>query len=99
NRTRADHFPHTVCEVVHEARWDPVRRRSVADFSWTESGREPPQDGPAWDQALAVANATYDDLHEPLVPGALFYHAISVRPEWSRSRRVITTIGNHIFYH
>jgi N-acetylmuramoyl-L-alanine amidase len=99
NRTRAEHFPHTVCEVVHESRWDPVRRRAVADFSWTEFGLETPEDGPAWQQALAVANATYDDLHEPLVPGALFYHATSVRPEWSRTRRVITTIGNHTFYH
>ncbi|TLZ19962.1 MAG: hypothetical protein E6K26_04220, partial [Gammaproteobacteria bacterium] len=33
NRTQAQHFPHTVCEVVHETRWDPGRRRHVADFS------------------------------------------------------------------
>ena len=98
NRTRAEHFPHSICEVVHESRWDPVRRRAVADFSWTELGQLAPADGVAWKQARAVANDAYDDLHEPLVPGALFYHAVSVRPEWSRTRRVITTIGNHIFY-
>jgi spore germination cell wall hydrolase CwlJ-like protein len=55
NRTRADHFPHTVCGVVH-------------------------------------------DQHEPLVPGALFYHATSVHPAWSRTRKAVATIGNHIFY-
>ena len=98
NRTRAEHFPHSVCEVVHESRWDPVRRRAIADFSWTELGQLAPADGPAWKQALAVATEAYDDLHEPLVPGALFYHAVSVRPDWSRTRRVITTIGNHVFY-
>lgn len=98
NRTRAQHFPHTVCAVVHETRWDPSRRRHVADFSWTELGALSPEDGPAWKQAMAVASAVYDDLHPQLVPGALYYHATSVRPEWARSRRAVAAIGNHIFY-
>ena len=98
NRTRAPNFPHTICAVVHETRWDPNRRRFVADFSWTELGALSPQDGPAWKQAMAVASAAYDDLHTSIVPGALFYHATSVRPGWSRTRRVIATIGNHTFY-
>jgi spore germination cell wall hydrolase CwlJ-like protein len=98
NRTRAQHFPHTVCQVVHETRWDPGRRRYVADFSWVELGALSPDEGPAWKQALAVANAAYDDLHAPVVPGALFYHATNVQPGWSRGRRRIATIGNHVFY-
>jgi hypothetical protein len=98
NRTQAQNFPHTICAVVHETRWDPSRHRHVADFSWTELGALSPEDGRAWKQAMAVANAVYDDLHPPLVPGALYYHSSSVRPEWSRTRHAIATIGNHIFY-
>lgn len=98
NRTRAPHFPHTVCGVVHETRWDPGRRRFVADFSWTERGPLSPDNGPAWKQAMAVATAEYDGLHEPVVPGALFYHSTSVHPAWSRTRKVVATIGNQIFY-
>ena len=98
NRTHAQNFPHTICQVVHETRWDPSRRRYVADFSWMERGALSPEDGPAWRQALAVANAAYDDLHAPIVPGALFYHATNIRPGWARSRKPIATIGNHIFY-
>lgn len=98
NRTRAEHFPHTVCAVVHEMRWDPARRRTVADFSWTESGDLSPADGPAWKRAMTVANAVYDDLNEPIAPGALFYHSTRVRPGWARTRTAIATIGNHIFY-
>ncbi|HYM44468.1 MAG TPA: cell wall hydrolase [Steroidobacteraceae bacterium] len=98
NRTRAQHFPHTVCAVVHEMRWDPVRRRHIADFSWTELGPVTPADGPAWKQAMTVASTVYDDLHPTVVPHALYYHATSVRPDWARSRREIATIGNHIFY-
>jgi spore germination cell wall hydrolase CwlJ-like protein len=98
NRTRADHFPHTVCGVVHQFRWDPSRGRFVADFSWTELGALSPQDGPDWKQAMAVASAAYDDQHEPLVPGGLFYHASSVQPSWSSSLISVGNIGNHIFY-
>jgi N-acetylmuramoyl-L-alanine amidase len=98
NRTRAEHFPHTVCAVVHEMRWDPTRRRTVADFSWTELGDLSPADGPAWKRAMTVANVVYDDLNEPIAPGALFYHSTKVRPGWARTRTAIATIGNHIFY-
>src|SRR6185437_16274691 len=68
NRTRALHFPHTICEVVHEARWDPARRRMIADFSWTELGEQYPADGIAWKQALKVANAAYEEVRAPVVP-------------------------------
>ena len=98
NRRWAENFPHTICDVVHESRWDPVRARFVADFSWTELGALSPPVGPAWTQAMAVASAAYDDLIEPVVPGALFYHATSIRPAWSRHRTVVATIGNHVFY-
>src|SRR5580700_12074345 len=98
NRTQAQNFPHTICAVVHETRWDPSRHRHVADFSWTELGALSPEDGRAWKQAMAVANAVYDDLHPPLVPGALYYHASEVHPEWARNRHAVATIGNHIFY-
>src|SRR6185312_9431184 len=98
NRTRAQNFPHSICAVVHETRWDAGRRRYVADFSWTELGGLAPQDVQAWKSAMAVATAVYDDLREPLVPGALFYHATNIRPAWARGRRAVATIGNHIFY-
>ena len=98
NRTHSRNFPHSICAVVHETRWDPGRHRFVADFSWTELGTLSPGDGPAWRQALVVATAAYDELHTPLVPGALFYHATSVRPGWAQSRTAIATIGNHVFY-
>jgi N-acetylmuramoyl-L-alanine amidase len=98
NRTRALHFPHTICEVVHEARWDPARRRMIADFSWTELGEQYPADGIAWKQALKVANAAYEEVRAPVVPEALFYHATAAHPAWARTRKAIATIGNHVFY-
>jgi N-acetylmuramoyl-L-alanine amidase len=90
NRTLAKNFPHTICGLLHEMRRDANRRRFVADFSWTELGGLSPDDAPAWKQAMAVATAAYDDMHEPVVPGALFYHstaAIVISPTWKASPR------------
>jgi len=98
NRTRSRYFPHTICEVVHEARWDPIRRRFVAHFSWTELKIRTAPTGPAWKQAMAVARAAYDGTYTPVVPGALFYHATRIHPDWANTQKAVATIGEHIFY-
>lgn len=98
NRLASPFYPNTVCEVVHDTRWDRVRRRLVAHFSWTafEITKEP--GGPAWDRAMEVATAVYDGHYMPVVPGALYYHATYVNPYWAKSKRRVARIGNHIFY-
>jgi N-acetylmuramoyl-L-alanine amidase len=98
NRTRSANFPHTVCGVVHEMRYDPSRKRMVADFSWTELGAMSPEDDVAWRRAMTVATAAYDDAGDPIVPGALFYHSKAVHPGWAKGRQSVATIGNHVFY-
>src|ERR1700719_234894 len=56
NRTRSPYFPHTICAVVHETQWDPLRRRLVAHFSWTELSLLSEPTGSAWKQAMTVAS-------------------------------------------
>ena len=98
NRVRSTRFPKSVCEVVHEKRWDARRRRDVGAFSWTEidSLRQP--GGAAWQQAREVATAVYDGAHTPRVPNALFYHAKYIKPSWAKPNRRVATIGSHVFY-
>lgn len=99
NRRASPHFPDTVCEVVHDTRWDRIRRRLVAHFSWTKQILETPEPtGAAWERAKTIAEAVYDNAYVPIVPDALYYHATSVHPYWANSKRPIATIGNHIFY-
>jgi N-acetylmuramoyl-L-alanine amidase len=98
NRTRSPYFPHTICAVVYEKQWDWLRRRFVAHFSWTELGVLSEPSGSAWKQAMGVASAAYDDTYTPVVPGALFYHSVNIRPEWSQTKTAVATIGNHVFY-
>jgi N-acetylmuramoyl-L-alanine amidase len=98
NRLASPYFPNTVCEVVHDTRWDTARKRLVAHFSWTAFKVRLERGSPAWKQAMEVATAVYDGRHEPRVPDALFYHATYVTPYWASGKRVVARIGNHVFY-
>lgn len=100
NRVASPHFPDTICEVVHDIRWDPLRRRRVAHFSWTELqlrlNLEPR--GAAWRRAMAVATEVYDGVYTPVVRDALFFHATTVDPYWAKTKQRVARLGNHVFY-
>jgi spore germination cell wall hydrolase CwlJ-like protein len=98
NRVASPYFPDTICAVVREARWDPLRRRMVAAFSWTELENTRVPRGAAWRDAMSAATAVYDRTHTPVVPGALYYHATSIRPSWAGTKKSLAKIGNHVFY-
>jgi len=98
NRVASPLFPDTVCGVVHESRFDPVRKRQVGAFSWTELDSLRRPSGLAWERAMAVASTVYDSSEAPYVDGALFYHATRVTPAWARSKVQVARIGRHIFY-
>jgi N-acetylmuramoyl-L-alanine amidase len=98
NRKASPRFPDTVCEVVHEQRWDAIRRRYVGGFSWTEFYSVPDPEGEAWELARKVAEDVYFRREPPRVDGALFYHATYIRPSWAKERKRIGVIGRHVFY-
>lgn len=100
NRVASPHFPDTICEVVHDIRWDPRRKRRIAHFSWVDLQlklRLTPR-GAAWQQAMTVATEVYDGTHNPVVPDALFFHATTVDPYWAKTKKSVAKIGNHVFY-
>ena len=98
NRVASKRFPDTVCSVVHEHRWDSIRKRNVGAFSWTELGPLPRPKGKPWKRAMKVAVAAYDEQETPQVPGALFYHAERITPRWSKTKKIVAVIGRHKFY-
>jgi N-acetylmuramoyl-L-alanine amidase len=98
NRVASPYYPKTICQVVYDSRWDPARKRRVAAFSWTQQEIARAPRGEAWRQAMRAATAVYENVHTPVVPDALFYHATSVDPYWARTRKPVATVGHHVFY-
>jgi N-acetylmuramoyl-L-alanine amidase len=88
NRKASGVYPRTVCGVVYEK----------SAFSWTSYGALPDPSGEAWARAQEIAEDVYYGRHQPVLNGALFFHATYVKPEWAAERRRIARIGNHIFY-
>jgi spore germination cell wall hydrolase CwlJ-like protein len=98
NRKASGRFPNSICDVVHQQNWDPLRKRYVGAFSWTELDTLPAPTAAEWEQAWTIAEAVYYGRELSNVEGALFYHATHIRPEWAKSKRPITRIGKHVFY-
>jgi spore germination cell wall hydrolase CwlJ-like protein len=98
NRRASRRYPGSVCDVVYQKNWDPLRGRFVGAFSWTEFDALPAPDGEAWEQALEVAEAVYYRRVSPTLQGALHFHATHIKPEWAKERKLVARIGRHLFY-
>lgn len=98
NRKASRLYPRTVCEVVYQKNWDPIRGRYVGAFSWTELSALPEPSGEEWRLAWNVAEAVYYQKHPPALQGALFFHATYIKPGWAMDKRPVARIGKHVFY-
>src|SRR5436190_23343356 len=57
NRRASGRYSNTVCGVVYQKNWDPIRKRYVGAFSWTEFDTLPTPAGEDWLRAWDVAEA------------------------------------------
>lgn len=98
NRVASKHYPHTICDVVYEKRWDRIRKRYVGAFSWTEFDQPPKLKSKAWYRAWRIAELAYKEKDKQLLNGAVFYHAKYIKPSWAKKKKPVARIGSHIFY-
>jgi spore germination cell wall hydrolase CwlJ-like protein len=98
NRRAAARFPASICEVVYQKNWDTIRKRFVGAFSWTEFSVLPKPGGEDWKQAWKVARDVYFGRRAPVLQGAMYFHATSIRPAWAREKKLVARIGGHAFY-
>jgi spore germination cell wall hydrolase CwlJ-like protein len=98
NRVASGRYPDTVCGVVHQKNWDPLRKRYVSAFSWNELDERPSLEDATFRQAWEVAEAVYYKRYTPVLAGALHYHAVYIKPSWARGDKPIARIGQHVFY-
>ncbi len=96
NRVADAGFPETVCAVVQQG-GDTVRHR--CQFSWWCDGlSDRPRDWRAWAESRRVARDVYWARTADPTRGALWYHAVSVKPGWREALNQGPQFGQHVFY-
>jgi spore germination cell wall hydrolase CwlJ-like protein len=85
--THRTEFQSSICGVVY----------AKHQFSWTMEKHSEPR-GEAWLEAKAIAKAVIvGTAHLPDFK-ALYFHNLTVKPQWNRTKELVARIGNHIFY-
>ena len=87
NRVRSGAFPRSVCGVVAQ----PGQFSQAPVTAAAETAKP-------WSAAVAIAIIAQEHRFPQIAPGALFFHAASMRPAWSDEHERIAQIGDHIFY-
>lgn len=98
NRKASGRFSDSVCGVVYQQNWDPLRKRYVGAFSWTELNALPEPTDTEWQRAWKVAEAVYYGREPSALEGALFFHANYIKPDWAKEKQLVARIGKHVFY-
>lgn len=81
-------FKETICDVVYEYK----------QFSWTLKQRREILDKAAWEAAVKTARLALSGQHALTGFKATHFHTRQVKPSWRKDYKVVTVIGNHIFY-
>ena len=87
NRVSSGAFPRSVCAVVDQP--GQFSRAPVTPGAGTAK---------PWSAAVAIAVIAEEHRFPQIAPGAMFFHAASMRPAWSDEHERIAQIGDHIFY-
>ncbi|MGR9107329.1 MAG: cell wall hydrolase [Gammaproteobacteria bacterium] len=96
NRVNNTRFPDSICDVVRQGGFEKLNQ---CQFSWWCDGRpDKPYNHALWLKALQLAFEIYRGESTDPTGGALWYHADSVSPSWSRSYQRGPKIGHHVFY-
>lgn len=90
NRIKKGIWGNSFCQVVY----------SYAQFSWTlfQDKREEIPSGALWNASVRAARSFLAGTRLIALDNSLHYHAVYVKPDWSRSMQAISVIGNHVFY-
>ncbi len=87
NRASSGAYPSSVCAVVAQR-----GQFSQAPVSAAAASAKP------WSAAVAIAIIAEEHRFPQIAPGAMFFHAASMRPGWSDEHERVAQIGDHIFY-
>lgn len=100
NRVASPDFPDTICDVVYQPSRNAKKPRGC-QFSWTCDGKSDSiRDSEKYQSIVKLSRdilLTQDTLVD-IVDGALYYHAVYVKPHWAKYFKRVARIDTHIFY-
>lgn len=95
NRVKSHRFPNSICGVIKQGEGGSPG----CQFSYRCDGKPEHFTEPrAYDKVAKIARLAIDGRLAPVTHGALFYHAGSVQPRWSKVFRRTASVGGHYFY-
>ncbi|MBU1174161.1 MAG: cell wall hydrolase [Alphaproteobacteria bacterium] len=106
NRVASSRYPSSICGVVYQ---NADKGKYRCQFSFACDGK--PDDGgdgnrivrESWIRAHMIAEAALRQQQvgartEMIPETALFYHTVSVSPQWAGKLKRVASIGSHVFY-
>ena len=102
-RVRDHRFPSTICNVVHQGRYNkkgqPIRHKCMFSY-WCDGRPERMKEIEALKTAISVSEMAISGVIVEATVGATHYHATYVRPHWRLSHTFMELgqLGRHIFY-
>ena len=103
NRVKDDRFPNNICGVVYQGYYYsnnyPIKNK--CQFSWWCDGKsDRPRDKKAWEESMRLASYVKSGLFDNIevVNGSTHYHAVYVSPYWTKMKKKVKVIADHVFY-
>ena len=103
NRVKDDRFPNNICGVVYQGYYYsnnyPIKNK--CQFSWWCDGKsDRPRDKKAWEESMRLASYVKSGLFDNIevVNGSTHYHAVYVSPYWTKMKKKVKDIADHVFY-
>jgi len=94
-------YPDNICDVVRQGKYwqgNPVKHKCQYSY-WCDGLPETIRNKEAWRTALDLAKIIINtDIEIEGLEGITHYHALHVKPPWSKKLIHIATIGRHKFY-
>ena len=102
NRVKDVRFPNTICGVVYQGYYAnnaPIKNK--CQFSWWCDGKsDKPKEIQSWNYALMLARHMHEGFFDNIdvVKDATHYHAVYVNPYWTKEKKKVKVIADHVFY-
>jgi len=98
NRTKSKQWSRSICGVVYEG----SNKKTGCQFSWTCDKRisKKIKEQKVYAEIYLIAYEVMIGLHPDSTANSKFYHTVSIRPYWSKSKEIFSEviIGQHKFY-